>query len=166
MHRIRVHRVIAHDWLDLFKLVLDVRRYPAFVPGCRDVRLLHCEADGSDRTVIVSRMTVGFPPVEVSYANRTVGDATARRVDVQSIDGPLRRLHVVWRFDPQGEHGTDVAFSAEYEFSSHVLSAVASGALERMFGRIVDAFERRADLLLQPHRALSSLGRDSEAGGD
>lgn len=147
MHTITLRRNVAHGWVDLFRLVLDVKKYPCFVPFCRSVRLMSRSSEGAEPTVIVSRMTVGFPPVEVSYANRTVGDAVARRIEVRALDGPLRSLHAVWKFEPRGENSTDVEFSVRYEFSSRLLAVLASGVLDQMFGRIIDAFEQRADRL-------------------
>ncbi len=101
-------------------------------------------------------MTVGFPPVEVSYANRTVADAVARRIEVASTDGPLRQLRAVWAFEPDGRRSTQIIFSASYEFSSRMLGAVAAGVLDQMFARIVDAFEQRADHLLRPRSVLAT----------
>jgi len=141
---------MPHRWTDLFDLVMDLKAYPDFVPHCRGVRVFSRTLDHSGNAVIVSRMTVGFPPVEVGYTNRTVGDQQGRRITVESVDGPLEFLNVVWNFEPEGEDGTVIEFSADYEFSSRVLAAMASRMFEIMFGEIVDAFETRADRVLGP----------------
>jgi len=145
--RIRITKRIGHRWDDLFNLVLDVESYPAFVPHCRQVRLLSRRAESSTSTVIVSRMTVGLAALEVSYANRTNGDVARRIIEVEAIDGPLRYLRAVWRFVPHGDHRTEIDFSVDFEFSSLLLAAVASRVFGSMFGEMVDAFERRADRL-------------------
>jgi coenzyme Q-binding protein COQ10 len=141
-------KLIRHRWIDLFELVLDVKSYPAFVPHCRNVRLLSRKADGPTRTIIVSRMTVGLLAFEVSYANRAVGDATARRINVKAIEGPFRYLHVIWKFEPVDDEHTDVEFSVNYE-------GLASRVFTSMFGEIVNAFERRADQLFRRGRSGS-----------
>ena len=137
-------KYIRRNWTDLFELVLDVESYPDFVPHCRDVRLLSRKNDGPGRTIIVSRMTVGLAVFEVSYANRTVGDAAGRRIEVESIDGPLRYLQVVWQFQPTDDEHTKVEFSVSYEFDNPLLAGLASGIFASMFGEIVNAFEQRA----------------------
>jgi coenzyme Q-binding protein COQ10 len=141
-----VVRRIRHRWSDLFDLVLDVERYPQFVPHCAAVKV-YSRAAEAGRTAVVSRMTVSLAGVEVSYANRTSADAAARRIEVAAIEGPLRHLHVVWTFQPEGEEWTRVGFSVDYAFDSALLSAVASRAFDAMFGDILAAFERRADRL-------------------
>jgi coenzyme Q-binding protein COQ10 len=144
--RVAVVRRIRHRWTDLFDLVLDLEHYPAFVPHCRAVKLYSRKPEGA-RTVIVSRMSVGLSALELSYANRTVGDVAARRIEVEALDGPLSRLHVIWAFAPAGEDWTEVSFSVDYAFSSPLLAAVASRVFDAMFADILGAFERRADVL-------------------
>jgi len=89
-------------------------------------------------------MTVGLALFEVSYANRTVGDAVGRRIEVESIDGPLRYLRVIWQFEPTDDEHTKVEFSVSYEFDNPLLAGLASRIFASMFGEIMTAFERRA----------------------
>jgi coenzyme Q-binding protein COQ10 len=139
---------LRHRWTDLFGLVAELEKYPEFVPACQRTRVLNRKADGPDRTIIVSRMTVGYGAVRVSYANRTVADLGKRQIKVNAIDGPLRRLDVAWSFQPDGTgETTEIAFAVSYEFSNPVLAALATGVFESMFRQILTAFERRADQL-------------------
>jgi coenzyme Q-binding protein COQ10 len=144
---VTVVRRFRHRWTDLFGLVLDLEHYPAFVPHCRAVKVYTRTAPAAGATVIVSRMTVGVAAFDVSYANRTVGDAAARKIEVEALDGPLSRLHVVWTFEPDGEDWTRVGFSVDYAFNSPILAAVACRVFDAMFAEIIGAFERRADRL-------------------
>jgi coenzyme Q-binding protein COQ10 len=143
-------RRIRHRWIDLYDLVLDLERYPDFVPRCRAVKVYSRDEASSGCTVIVSRMTVGIAGFDVSYANRTTGDAVARRITVTALDGPLRELNVLWTFEPNGEEWTRVGFSVDYAFESAILEAVAARAFDAMFGEILTAFERRANRLYGP----------------
>lgn len=147
MTDIRISRRMGHKWTDLFALVLDVERYPGFVPHCREVRVRSRETDDPARTVIVSRMTVGWSALQVGYSNRTLADASLRSIKVDAIDGPFRYLRVAWEFKPEGDDKTVVDFSAAYEFSNPILSVLASRLFGSMFTEIVAAFERRADEL-------------------
>jgi len=100
----------------MFALVLDIERYPQFVPGCTHEQILARREISPGCTEIISRMTVGVPPLQFGYTNRTLGDWEARRITVDSTDGPLRSLHVVWQFEPCGPVRTDIGFTADYEF--------------------------------------------------
>ncbi len=150
MASIKMRKRLHHHWEDLFRLVAELEKYPEFVPNCQLTKVLSRTSDGPDRTVIVSRMTVGISAVRVSYVNRTVADLGKRQITVDAVDGPLRCLNVAWTFDPDGDAWTDVGFAVRYEFSNPVLGALASGLFDSMFRRILDAFERRADQLFSP----------------
>jgi coenzyme Q-binding protein COQ10 len=145
MSFVTIRKSIGHDWEHVFALVQDVERYPRFVPGCARVRVLSRHDAAPGVVEIGSRMTVGLPPLQFGYTNLTRADRPARRIAVASTDGPLRHLQVLWRFEPRGVRHTEIAFSASYEFRSPILAALATGVFERLFGQIVDAFERRAD---------------------
>lgn len=152
MRTISIRRFVDHGWADMFALVVDVERYPQFVPGCTDDRIYSRRDIRPGCTEIISRMTVGVPPVQFSYTNRTLCDREARRIMVDSMDGPLRKLHVIWQFDPCGPSRTQIGFSADYDFRNPIVARLASGAFEALFSKIVDAFERRARL--RPHGPL------------
>ena len=149
---VRIVRPMRHGWSELFALVLDVERYPRFVPHCRDVRVLLRDAVSPTRTVVISRMTVGWSALQVGYANRTVADYDRRSIKVDAIDGPFRYLRVAWDFEPQSRERTTVSFAAEYEFSNPILAGLASRLFGAMFGEIVTAFERQADSLARSAR--------------
>lgn len=159
MMDVQMVKRLRHRWEDLFKLILDVEGYPVFVPHCRDVRLISRKSDESARTIIVSRMTVGLSALQVSYANRTVGDFGERQIGVASIDGPLRYLRVLWKFNPVDDDCTIVEFTASYEFDNPILAALASRVFGSMFSEIVDAFARRADHLFGPIGTRSAAHR-------
>ncbi len=154
MIAVNISKRMDHPWLDLFELVLDVESYPSFVPHCRDVRLLAHKVEAPGRTIIVSRMIVGFSMLEIGYANRTIGDTSRRRIDVEALDGPLRYLKATWSFVPENDQHSTVGFLVDYEFRSHVLSAIASRVFSSMFADIVNAFERRANQLFRGARPV------------
>lgn len=149
MPHVQTTRLLAHPWRDLFELVLDMKSYPQFVPHCRALRVLSRRDEEAGKSVVLSRMTVGISAIEVGYANRTVADAATRRIDIEAVDGPLRYLRAAWRFEPQDETHTRVHFSADYEFNSRLLTAIASHAFAAMLAEIPAAFERRAARLLR-----------------
>ncbi len=149
MRTIAIRRTVEHGWADMFALVVDIERYPQFVPGCSNEQIYSRREIGPGCTEIVSRMTVGVPPMQFGYTNRTLADGPARRITVDSTDGPLRNLHVTWQFEPCGPARTLVDFSAEYEFHNAIVARLASGAFEALLRKTVDAFERRARLCLR-----------------
>ncbi|HEY6860603.1 MAG TPA: type II toxin-antitoxin system RatA family toxin [Pseudolabrys sp.] len=159
MTSIQTTKFVGYSWPDLFNLVLDVKSYPDFVPRCRAVRLLSRRMTAPGMTIVVSRMTVGYSVFEVSYANRTTADTIGRQISIEALDGPLRFLNAVWRFEPRDADHTQLHFSVDYEFSNPVLAAVASRAFGAMFGEILNAFERRAAQLFSDRNSTGPAHR-------
>ena len=153
-------RLLGYRWVEsFFDLVLDVKSYPrvcAALPRSQNVVVARWQEPG--KTIIISRMTVGFLAFQIDYANRTTGDEIARRISVEAIDGPMRFLRVGWNFEALDEDRTQLHFSVDYEFNNPVLGAVASRAFGAMFGEILNAFEGRAARLF-PDRAAAARGR-------
>ena len=149
-------RLLGYPWSKLFDLVLDVESYPEFVPNCRAVKMLSSKRQQPGKTIIISRMTVGFLALRVDYANRTTGDEIVRRISVEALDGPMRYLRVRWDFEAVDEDHTQLHFSVDYEFNNPILGAVASRAFNAMFGEILNAFERRAARLIPKGAAADS----------
>jgi coenzyme Q-binding protein COQ10 len=164
MRTISINRLVDHEWTDMFALVTDVERYPQFVPGCTDDKIYSRRDIRPGCIEIISRMTVGMPPLQFGYTNRTLCDRDARRITVDSMDGPLRKLQVTWQFEPCGPSRTRVGFSANYEFRNPIVAHLATGAFEALFSKIVDAFERRAGVRSREpvqRRALPAEARSS-----
>ncbi len=164
MHSVTVRKSVSGDWRCLFDLVLDIERYPQFVPCCTRDRILARKTNPDGSIEIVSRMTVGLQPIQVSYTNRTIADPAARRIIVDSADGPLRHLHLVWRFEPRGDGQTEIALAASYAFRSPLLTSVAAGLFDRLFGQMIDAFENRAASQVASHAARNLAGGHAAPG--
>jgi coenzyme Q-binding protein COQ10 len=97
MTNVRATKLLGYSWTDLFNLVLDVTSYPAFVPHCREVRLLDRQLIEPGKTVIVSRMIVGFSVFEIGYANRTTADAIGRKISVEALSASVFKCRLELR---------------------------------------------------------------------
>jgi coenzyme Q-binding protein COQ10 len=129
----------------MYAVVVDVERYPEFLPWCLALRVLSRESV-KDRDVLRAEMLVGFGAFRERYTSRVVLDAAARTVDVTQTDGPFRQLESHWRFTPQDE-GCRVDFSIAFEFRNRLLNVVAGTAFEQALLKMTDAFAARARAL-------------------
>ncbi len=124
----------------MYALVMDIERYPEFLPWCTGCRIL--QRDGN---VWLSEMSVGYKIFRERFKTRVrfVPDA---EVHVEYIDGPMKHLKNDWvfRVAPQG---CEIDFSIDFEFRSRLLETIAQGFFDRALGRMMDAFEERARVL-------------------
>jgi coenzyme Q-binding protein COQ10 len=142
----RAKRRVHHSADQMFDLVADVEHYPEFVPLCQRHTIASRKKCG-DSEIVMTDMTVAYQFFRETHRSRVTLDRAAGRILVESIDGPLRRLRTLWTFQPKDEDSCDVGFDLSYEFASPTLALLLGGVLDAAFGRFVQAFESRADVV-------------------
>lgn len=129
-----------HSPEDLFSLADDVEAYPDFVPACRAARVL--KREGTWRRV---ENVFGFGALRFVFVSEARADPP-RELVVESHDGPIRNLRLLWRFAPRGE-GCLLTCDLALELKSGLLDALAALAAPAFERKVVAGFERRAAAL-------------------
>jgi len=126
----------------MFDLVADVEQYPGFLPHCLALRVTSRRlVEGSGE--LEADMIVAYGAFRERFRTGVTLDRPGRRIDVDYVEGPFRRLATHWRFADVSE-GSEVDFVIDFEFRSLILQTAASSVFERLFARMSDAFVRRA----------------------
>ncbi|MCC0016427.1 MAG: type II toxin-antitoxin system RatA family toxin [Rhodobiaceae bacterium] len=147
MKRFETRHTVAHSADDMFALVADVESYPKFVPLCSALRVRSRKSDATGRELVVADMTVAYKLIRETYTSRILLDRAGLAIDVSNIDGPFKLLENTWRFVPVDETSCEVAFTLAYAFKSRTFEAVAGLVFDKAFGRFLEAFEQRADVV-------------------
>jgi len=145
MPTFRTTRRVRHAADDMFDLVADVERYPAFVPLCRKLVVRKRDATGDGRAVLIADMTVAYKIFRETFTSKVMLDRPKREILVEYLDGPFRFMENRWRFRPEGERACEVEFYIDYEFRSRTLGLLMGSVFEAAFRRFAEAFEHRAD---------------------
>lgn len=138
MPRRTENRLVPWSAEQMFDLVADVERYPAFLPWVADVRIRERGA-----TMLVADMSVGFRALRETFTSRVTLERPTR-IDVAYVSGPLRRMITNWRFEPEGEAGCRVHFLVDFEFRSRLFETLAGAFFHEAFRQMVGSFEKRA----------------------
>ena len=145
MPQFRTTRRVHHPADDMFGLVADVEKYPAFLPLCTGLRVLRREARDDGIEVIVARMSVGYRMIHESFSTRVTLDRPNLSILVEYLSGPFTHLENTWKFRAVDECACDVDFYISYEFKSRTLGMLMLSVFDTAFRKYSDAFERRAD---------------------
>lgn len=137
-------RLLPYTPQQLFDLVIDVERYPEFLPWCLAARIRRREENS-----LTADLVIGFKMVRERFTSRVAFDREGLEVDTQYVEGPFRHMHSLWRFQPQ-EQGCLVDFSVDFEFRSRVLQKLIQPLFQEAVRRMVRAFETRAVALYGP----------------
>jgi coenzyme Q-binding protein COQ10 len=124
----------------LFALVVDIERYPEFLPWCIAARIRRREGN-----VLFADLMIGFKMVRERFTSKvTLGD---NRLDVAYTEGPFRHLNNHWIFERAADGGTIIDFYVDFEFHSKVLGTLIGALFGEAVRLMVASFERRAVLL-------------------
>lgn len=134
-------RRLPYSAEQMFDLVADVTRYPEFLPWVVATRV----KSDSD-TEMVADMLVGFKMLREKFTSRVMKHRPDE-LHVRYIDGPMRDLDNRWRFTPLGPDACEIHFSVTFSFRNALFEKLAGQYVDRAFGKMVAAFEARANAL-------------------
>jgi coenzyme Q-binding protein COQ10 len=142
----KTERRVRHNPADMFDLVADVEKYPAFVPLCQQLKVRRrVNAGEGGIEILVTEMTVAYKMLRETFTSRVTLDRPRLHILAEYLDGPFSRLENHWRFAAAGDSASMVSFSIDYEFRNRALALVMGAVFDAAFRRFADAFEARAN---------------------
>ena len=143
MPKASVKRLIECRKDDLIKLVLDIEKYPEFVPFCFDAKVYENKNEG-DLTKIIADLTIGKGPFKDTYKSDVKYIKKDSKIFVKNIDGPLNYLKNIWYFH-ENQDFTAVSFEVDFELKNKFLNIVMTRSFNYGLNKIADAFQTRAE---------------------
>ena len=143
MPQASVKRLIECKKDQLIDLVLDIEKYPEFVPFCLDSHVYEKNKEGN-LTLIIADLTIGKGPFKDTYKSDVKFDKENSTINVTNIGGPLNHLENNWKFI-ETEGGTEISFDIDFEIENKFLNVLMSKSFEFGLNKIADAFQKRAE---------------------
>ena len=143
MPKASVTRSIERDKDKLINFVLDIEKYPEFIPFCIDSKVYDKKED--DEVVnIIADLTIGKKPFVDTYKSDVRCIKNQDLIHVTNIDGPLNYLENNWKF-VQKDNFTEVIFDVDFEIKNKFLNIIMTKSFEFGLNKIADAFQKRAE---------------------
>ena len=146
MPKASVKRLIECEKKDLIELVLDIEKYPEFVPFCFDAKIYEKKKDG-DLQKIIADLTIGKGPFKDTYKSDVTFNKKNDSIYVKNIDGPLNHLTNDWTFSDKNNGITEVTFDIDFEIKNKFLNSLMVVSFQFGLEKIADAFQKRAEEL-------------------
>ena len=127
---------------NLIKMVLDIEKYPEFVPWCLDSKIYN-KIDKGNIIEITADLTIGKSFFNETYKSFVLYDKSADSVHVTNMVGPLKYLENKWFFKRIGNY-SEVDFHVDFELKNKVLNILMLKSFDNGLKKIADAFEKRA----------------------
>ena len=142
MPKASVKRFIECKKEQLIDLVLDIEKYPDFVPFCMDAKV-HEKKEQGDLLLIIADLTIGKGPFKDTYKSDVKFYKKNDSIYVTNLDGPLKHLENKWQFKEENKV-TEVSFEVDFELKNDFLNIIMTKSFQFGLDKIADAFEERA----------------------
>jgi ribosome-associated toxin RatA of RatAB toxin-antitoxin module len=145
IREIRRNALVTFSPEQMFDLVIDVERYPEFLPWVAAAEL----HEKSDRDLLAS-MEMQRGGMRERFTTRNEFERPGF-MDMRLVRGPFRVLDGRWTFVPIADAGTRIELLMRFEFGNPFVSLLFGKAFEQSCSTLIDAFIARA-------RALHAAG--------
>ena len=145
MPKASVKRFIECNKLQLIDLVLDIEKYPQFVPFCLAAHVYEKKEQG-DLILIIADLTIGKGPLKDTYKSDVQYNKKDNSIKVVNIGGPLKHLENNWNFINL-EGRTEISFDIDFEIENKFLNIIITKSFQFGLDKIADAFQERANNL-------------------
>ena len=127
---------------NLIKIVLDIEKYPEFVPWCLNATI-HNKNDKENKIEITADLTIGKSFFNQTYKSFVIYEKSSDSIHVRNIEGPLKHLENKWFFKQKGNN-SEVNFRIDFELKNKILNLLMLKSFDVGLKKIADAFEKRA----------------------
>ena len=145
MPKASVKKLIECKKEQLTNLVLDIEKYPEFVPFCVNAKVYE-KNEKDNLLLIVGDLTIGKGPFKDTYKSDVKYNKKEDSIFVTNLDGPQKHLENTWHFNEKNNI-TEVSFEVDFELKNDFLNIIMTKSFQFGLDKIADAFEKRAEEL-------------------
>ena len=147
MPKASVSRLINNRKDKLIEFVLDIEKYPEFIPFCENSKIYEKIDDGNVINIIAD-LTIGKGPFKDTFKSDVKFNKKKDSIYVTNLDGPLKHLENKWQFKEENKI-TEVSFEVDFELKNRFLNIVMTKSFQFGLDKIADAFQKRAEELFK-----------------
>ena len=136
-------RRLPHPADSLYAIITDVENYREFLPWCVASRVRQRHAN-----FMIADLVIGYGAIRETFTSKVELDPQARTVRSTQQSGPFRHLESLWTISVASQDEAVVDFAISFEFKSFLLEKLIGAVFDRAARSMVEAFEKRAAVLL------------------
>ena len=137
-----VKKTISCTKENLIKMVLDIEKYPEFIPWCIGSQINKID-DKVDTVEIIAELTIGKSFFKETYKSFIIYKKKLDLILVTNINGPLKYLDNKWHFKQLGKE-SEIDFRIDFELKNKILNLIIAKSFNLGLEKITNAFEKRA----------------------
>ncbi len=137
-----IKKIIPCKKNQLIEMVLDIDKYPEFVPWCIEGKI-HDKNESDDLITFNGDLKVGKSLLNETFSSHVSYFKAKDKIIVTNLDGPLKHLKNEWIFK-EVNHATQLEFFIDFELKNPILNAIMKKSFELGLDKIASSFEERA----------------------
>ena len=137
-----IKKIIPCKKKQLIEMVLDIQKYPEFVPWCIEGQV-HDKNESSDLITFKGDLKVGKSILNETFSSHVSYYKEKDKIIVTNLDGPLKHLKNEWTFREINQ-GTQLDFFVDFELKNPFLNSIMQKSFKLGLNKIAKAFEERA----------------------
>ena len=137
-----IKKIIPCKKDQLIEMVLDVERYPEFVPWCIEGKV-HDKNESTDLITFNGDLKVGKSILNKTFSSQVSYYKEKDKIIVTNLAGPLKHLKNEWTFK-EVNNATQLEFLIDFELKNRILNAIMKNSFEKGLDKIAKSFEQRA----------------------
>jgi len=137
-----IKKIISCRKDQLIKMVLDIEKYPEFVPWCMEGKIYQ-KNQSHDLISFNGDLKVGKSILNETFSSHVSYYKEKDLIIVTNLKGPLKNLKNEWKFK-EVNNGTQLEFFIDFELKNPILNGIMKRSFELGLNKIAKAFEERA----------------------
>ena len=137
-----IKKIIPCKKDQLIKMVLDIEKYPEFVPWCIEGKI-YDKKESEDLITFSGDLKVGKSLLNETFSSHVSYYKEKDKIIVTNLNGPLKHLKNEWLFK-EINNKTQLEFFIDFELKNPVLNAIMKKSFELGLNKIAKSFEERA----------------------
>ena len=124
------------------EMVLDIEKYPEFVPWCIEGKIYE-KNESDDLVTFNGDLKVGKSILNETFSSHVSYLKDKDKIIVTNLDGPLKHLKNEWIFK-EVNNATQLEFFIDFELKNPILNSIMKKSFEIGLNKIAKSFEERA----------------------
>ncbi len=142
-----IKKIIPCKKEQLVEMVLDIEKYPEFVPWCIEGKIFD-KNESVDLITFNGDLKVGKSILNETFSSHVSYYKEKDIIIVTNLDGPLKHLKNEWKFK-EVNNATQLDFFIDFELKNPILNGIMKKSFELGLNKIAKAFEERANKLFK-----------------
>ena len=137
-----IKKIIPCKKKQLIEMVLDIEKYPEFVPWCIEGKV-HDKNESEDLISFNGDLKVGKSLLNETFFSQVLYYKEKDKIIVTNLNGPLKYLKNEWTFK-EINNATQLEFFIDFELNNPILNAIMKKSFKLGLNKIAKSFEERA----------------------